>query len=316
MPSVRKAGGGGRIRDAAILAFPRPRVSLDLSPLIPSRRSLAVCAALVVAAVVAYVLARETSAFAVRRVEIKGAPPALGARVQAVLRPILGKSLVSLSTSQVERRVLSLPDVVSAHADRSFPTTLSVVVQAEHPVAVLRQGADAWLASGRARVLRILPPHARPELPRVWLPSTAGVSVGATVADDDGGLAVRALAPLERYRFTRRVLSVRTTGNQVTFVLRSGVELLLGDSRDLPLKLAIARQIVSGDPEARYVDISLPSRAITSLRNPQVESRGLGLGERTPTKTPLTGRLPARTLSRTDGSTGPNGRVKLKVEAG
>jgi cell division protein FtsQ len=250
---------------------------LDLSAIVPSLRSLAVGAALVAAAATAYVLARETSAFAVRRVEVQGAPPAVATRVERALRPVVGKSLVSLSAARVEARVLRLPAIVSARVDRSFPSTLKVFVRAERPVAVVRQGAHAWLASARARVLRVLVPRAHPELPRVWLPATAAVSVGATVADGDGGLAVRALAPLGRDRFMRRVVLVRADSDQVVFVLRSGVELVLGNSRQLPLKLAIARQVLAADSEARYVDVSLPGRVATATRNPQVEGRGLDL---------------------------------------
>jgi hypothetical protein len=56
-------------------------------------------------------------------------------------------------------------------------------------------------------------------------------------------------------------------------VLRSGLEVRLGDLRELRLKLAIARRILArGDPGA-YLDVSLPERPVAGP-DPQVEDRG------------------------------------------
>jgi hypothetical protein len=303
VPSARKTRAGGR--SAAILPFPRGGLSVDPLSLLPSRRSLAVGAALLLAGAAAYVFARESSVFAVQRVRVEGAPPAVAAHVRRALRPLQGGSLVSLDASEVERRLAALPDVVSATADRAFPSTLRVLVRPERPVAVLRQGSHWWLASARARVLHGLAPHARGDLPRVWLPATANVSVGATLPDSDGGLAVRALSPLGRDRFTRRVRFVQASGSDVTFVLRSSIQILLGDPTKLPLKLAIARRILPADDAVRYVDVSVPDRPVAGTANPQVESRGLGLAEGDGAPRPLTGDSAGRTLRRTEGIRAP-----------
>jgi cell division protein FtsQ len=269
-----RAGRAARA-GAATLPFPRGRRGIDLAAVV-SLRAVGIGVALVLAAGATYLLARETSAFSVRRVEVEGARPAVVRRVTQALRPVVGRSLVSLSAAQVEGRVSRLPDVVSARVDRSFPATLKVYVRAERPVAVVRQGAHAWLASARARVLRALAPHAHPSLPRVWLPATADVSLGATLADGDGAQAVRALAPLRDDRFRRQIRFVRADGADISFVLRSGVQLELGAPDDLSVKLAIARRAVVADQRLRYVDVSLPSRIVTGESNPQVESRALG----------------------------------------
>jgi hypothetical protein len=266
VPSARKAGAGGR--GAAILPFPRGGLSIDLASFVPSRRSLATAAGLLLAGVAAYVSARESSVFAVQTVRIDGAPPGVAAHVRRALRPLRGRNLVSLDAGDVERRLAALPDVVSASADRAFPSTLRVAVRAERPVSVLRQGSRWWLASARARVLRRLAPHTRRGLPRVWLPATADVSVGATLPASDGGLAVRALSPLGRDRFTRRVRFVQASGADVTFVLRSGIQISLGDSARLRLKLAIARRILPAGQGARYVDVSVPERPVVGTAKP------------------------------------------------
>jgi len=55
-------------------------------------------------------------------------------------------------------------------------------------------------------------------------------------------------------------------------VLRSGLELRLGDASDLKLKLAIARRVLAavGGGRGSYVDVSVPERPVAST-NPQVE---------------------------------------------
>src|SRR5205814_9686534 len=107
--------------------------------------------------------------------------------VRAALRPLEGKSLLALHGSDVEGRIAAVPDVRSAPYDRAFPNTLRVVVVPERPVAVIRQGAAAWLVSARGRVLRSLARGTDKALPRIWLPRGPDVQVGATVAPDEGG---------------------------------------------------------------------------------------------------------------------------------
>jgi hypothetical protein len=54
-------------------------------------------------------------------------------------------------------------------------------------------------------------------------------------------------------------------------VLRSGLQLRLGDARDLGLKLAVARRIFAlpGLTVDGYVDVSVPERPVAGM--PQVE---------------------------------------------
>ena len=208
--------------------------------------------------------------FAVRRVEVRGVQEPVASRVRAALQPVLGTSLVTFDQADAERRLARLPEVAAASFDRSFPHTLRVFVRAGQPVAVLRQGSDAWLASGRARVLRHLTLRPFPGLPRVWLPASIGVEIGQTL-DGDPARAVRALAEVRRFRFLIPVQAARASGEELTLVLRSGLELRLGDAADLPLKLEIARRIAALAPGARYVDVSVPERSVAGY-NPQVSS--------------------------------------------
>jgi hypothetical protein len=110
-------------------------------------------------------------------------------------------------------------------------------------------------------------------LPRVWVGGKASPTIGTTLGDTKGGRAARALAPLIWVRFPAHVSAVSVGDDELTLVLRSGLQLRLGDAGDLKLKLAIARRVlerVGPAATGSYVDVSVPERPVAST-NPQVE---------------------------------------------
>jgi cell division protein FtsQ len=244
--------------------------------LLPTGRSLAAGFAVLAVGLGGYAAARTTSAFAVTAIEIRGASPALAGQVRAALDPLLGRSLLDVDGGAVEARVEAIPAVAAASSDRAFPHTLVVFVRAEQPIAVLRRGADSWLLSGRARVLRPLLRGSLGRLPRIWVSAATHVAVGEHVADPLAARALRVLVPLARQRFRARVRTVRVDG-QLTVLLASGLELRLGDETDLALKIAVASRIVptllqesAGVPT--YLDVSVPERPVAPASlNSQVE---------------------------------------------
>jgi cell division protein FtsQ len=243
------------------------------SRLAPSPRSILVGLALVALGVGAYVVARNTSAFAVRRIEVDGATPALAAQVQHALQPLLGTSLVGIDGSMIERRVDALPEVVSTSYDRAFPHTLRVHVAAERTVAVLRTGTRAWLVSARGRLISPVGLSDQPLLPRIWEPARMQPAAGDFLAGDAGGVAARAVGLASR--FPVRIRAASYTGGQLVFQLRSGLALRLGEPFDLRLKLTVARRALAVLPAgSTYLDVSLPGRPVVGQTNPQVSSRG------------------------------------------
>jgi cell division protein FtsQ len=240
-------------------------------PAAPRRRVLPVTlAALALVAVAggAYVAARQTAVFALHRIEVDGAPPAVAAQVRATLRSYVGRSLVRFDAGAAARRLSSVSEIADTRFDRAFPHTLKVRVRLERPVAVLRQGPDAWLVSSSARVLERLNRRPYPRLPRIWLPRSVDIAVNSTL----GGLGakgVAVLAPLRPVRLGADVREVRADDGELTLVLGSGTELRLGDTGDLRLKLAIAKQLLPYTVGARYVDVSVPERPVARY-NPQV----------------------------------------------
>ena len=263
---------GPRSRAAAASAVvPLPRSAgdrLDLVRVVPSGQSLLLAFGILVAVFAAYWGARATSVFAVDRVEVQGAPPDVAREVRAATSDLVGTSLLSVDTGEVEGKIRLLPSVIAASVDRAFPHTLVVKVAAEHSVAVARRGDGAWLVSRSAHVLRAVDVREKPSLPRIWLPRQVSIAVGDELPAAYAPGA-RALADLRQVRFPGHVKGVRTANGEITLALRSGREVRLGEPSDLPLKLAVAAQVLHGlDSDLRYLDVSVPERPVASA-NPQ-----------------------------------------------
>lgn len=224
---------------------------------------------LLLLAVCAYVLARETSIFAVRTLEIRGGTPALQAQVRAALEDEVGRSLLTVDGSSLGRRVEPLPGVRSFEYDRAFPNTLRVVITPERPVLVLRTGPEAFLVSTTGRVIAAMTHPRLSRLPRLWAPRGVSVTVGRSLPDALQPAAT-ALAPLRGASFPTGVRSVRA-GKELTLTLGSGLEVRLGDATDARLKLAIARRILLATGAATagggYVDVSVPERPVLSTKS-------------------------------------------------
>jgi cell division septal protein FtsQ len=241
-----------------------------VSRALPSARSLLVGLGLLALGLAASAAARESSIFAIEKIEVTGGSAAVNERVRAALAPLEGTSLVEFRSSELERRIAGLPDVVTASADRSFPHTLVVDVREERVLAVLRRGTESWLLSARGRVLLPLARGARPRLPRIWVTRAVDLSSGAVVTDPAALRALRALRAVAVSATGLRVRSVGIERGQTTLILRSGIELRLGGSSDLPLKLAVAERVLprlggATLPGTRYLDLSVPSRPVAGI---------------------------------------------------
>jgi cell division septal protein FtsQ len=225
----------------------------------------------------AYAAALETSIFAVEKLDVVGGTPRAQSEIRKALAPELGRSLVKIDSAELGRRIASLPDVVGVTYDRRFPHTLHIRVSAERPILLLRRGSDTWLVSARGRVLRTLANPRLSSLPRVWIPKQTDVRVGHLLPAADGAAAATALAPIRPRAFVSGIRSVTGDGAEMlTLVLRSGLQIRLGDVGDLRLKLAIARRVlgaVGADATTTgYVDVSVPERPVFSSVNSQLST--------------------------------------------
>jgi cell division protein FtsQ len=268
---------------AEAAALPRrirlPQISVKerLGRVVPTRRSLAVGLGILAFGLGAYAFARETSLFAVSRIEVQGGSPRLTAQVRGALSPLVGTSLVGLDGAAAMRMVEALPTIVSARYDRAFPHTLRIAVVPERPAAVLRRGSDSWLLSARGRVIERLAPRADPKLPRVWIPGRTSVRIGATLA---GGTGAAARAVALAGPFATRVASATYANGLLVFHLRSGLEVLLADPVDIELKVGVAARALATLPSgSTYLDVSVPGRAVSGVGVPTaILLKGSGRG--------------------------------------
>ncbi len=216
-----------------------------------------------------YLIARESSLFAIDRIEVRGASPRVAGQVREALGPVLGRPLVGLDGSAVLRDVDALPTVVRASYDRAFPHTLRVTVVSERPAAVLRQGSESWLVSARGRVMERLPGSALPRLPRIWLSTHTHVSIGSEVGVAGTAAAARAVGLAGA--FAVRVASASDSDGTLLFRLHSGLELLLGDGTDIKLKVAVAAHVLAVLPSGSvFLDVSNPGRPVSGTGSPTV----------------------------------------------
>jgi cell division protein FtsQ len=232
--------------------------------LAPSGRSFVVGLGLLALGIGAYTVARETSIFAVTRLDVVGGTPRAQAEARAALAGEIGRSLIRVSGGEIDRRLATSPLVLSVSFDRRFPHTLRVVVRPERPVLMLRRGSDAWVVSARGRVLREVKSPRLSSLPRLWVGRATAVAVNTIVVPQSGGTAAAALAPLSKSLFGR-VRFVRSDAKELTLVLRTGLEIRLGNIQDVRLKLAIARRIlglIGPYTASGYVDVSVPERPV------------------------------------------------------
>jgi len=280
-----QVASGGRVERgsrprarAASVVVPLPRritgERLDLPRLVPSGRSLAVALLIVVGAAFAWLGARDTGVFAVRTIDVAGAPPGVARQVRRALATTRGASLLKVDLDASLRMVEELPTVASARFDRAFPHTLRVVVVPEKAVAVVRQGADSYLVAESGRVIATAERRDRPALARIWVKRDVELRVGAPTGGDLRA-AVSAVAPLAGARFPGRVSSVTATPDALTLRLRSGLEVRLGDPLDVPLKLAVAARVIPLlAPGTAYLDVAVPERPVAGTLNSQVYLEG------------------------------------------
>jgi cell division septal protein FtsQ len=245
--------------------LPLPTRAAPFSLPLPSGRTLLVAFAAVAAIVGAYFSARETSMFAVQRIEITGARPSVVQRVDAALAPLDGTSLLALNAADLDERLSPLRDVNLVSYDRAFPHTAKVVVSAERPIAVLRRGSQAWVVTERGRVLESVGDPRESGLPRIWDADAPVPSAGEVLTADEALRPARLLGGVlsADSDLFRRVREAQYVDGDLSLVLGSGTEIRLGDADDLALQLAVAERVLeAAGPGTQYVDVSVPERAV------------------------------------------------------
>jgi cell division septal protein FtsQ len=257
------------------LALARPESVPTLKG--PWRRGVVIGACIVAVLALLYLGARETPVFALRAIEVEGAPADVRHSVLQALDQIRGTSLVSLDGDAVIRRLEALPSVESVTYDRAFPQTLRLTVVPEQPVAVANQASALWIVSARGRVIARTTSRAAPELPRVRYLAETPLAAGQFVSDEGTKAVLAALAEAPK-RMLLPIRGARIEDGELTFVLAGEGDsrplLLVGDPVDVRTKLRVATLVLRklGYEERNaltYIDVALPDRPVAST-NPLV----------------------------------------------
>ena len=241
------------------------------------RRGLVIAACVVAVLSLLYLGARETPVFALRTIEVEGAPSDVRQLVLHALDETRGTSLVSLDGDTVVRRLEAFPSVRSVTYDRAFPHTLRLTVVPEQPVAVVNQASALWIVSIRGRVIARTTSRTAPELPRIRYLSQTPLADGQFVADAGTKTVLAALAEAPK-RMLLPIRGARIEDGELIFVLAGEGDsrplLLLGEPVDVRTKLRVAALVLRklGYEERSaltYVDVTLPDRPVAST-NPLV----------------------------------------------
>ncbi len=255
---------------------PVPSVSLP-SVRAPSRRELTVAACAIAALGLAYVVARVTPLFAVKTIAVSGGSADLERDVRASLDDLLGSSLVALDANEVEDRIVGLAAIRTARVDRAFPHELVIVIEAERPAAVIRQGRRAWVVAQSGTVIQEIGLGEVAGLPRIRSVDPVTLRPGDVVPGRDTRVALEVLLAVPP-RFPVRIRSVGFGDGGLTALLSRSVELRLGPPVDLEAKLGAAAAVLRSLPQEErralaYLDVAVPQRPV-AWTQPQPESEG------------------------------------------
>ena len=218
---------------------------------------------------VGYWALEHSPVFSISRVTVTGASPRVAAQVRGLVAgDVAGKSLLQVDGSALAARLEALPDVRLARIDRAFPHAVDVSVVMEHPAAFVRAGAARYVIASDGRVLQMVT-RAPAHLPRVVMAAGPAPVTGHAVDSSQMRAALQVLAGVPA-RFERGIGGARLKGvvantGGVVAVFGHGLQVRLGTTSELALKLRVAAKVLSemSAPIRRsvaYVNVSAPAR--------------------------------------------------------
>lgn len=227
-----------------------------------------------------YRLIAATGAFDVHQVEVSGSTTVAPSVRLRALDEIGSVSMLSVDPDRLAAVVATIPRIQSAQVDRAFPNTLRIRVVPERPVALAPTGSGLVVLAASGRVLG---------------PVTAGTSglpmLAAAPSDLPGaGGTITAPGVLEELALAAaptRGLRFRAIGyGQDGLVGRTdrGTEVRIGDSRQLAIKLRVARSVLRrATGTVEYIDVTVPTAPALRESNPNT----ITASAPTPAVTPL-----------------------------
>lgn len=260
-------------------------------------RLAAVALVLALVAGVAYLVLRNSSAFAIASVEAEPTAHVTQEDIQNLVQVPAGSTLLNVDTAAIEDALRKDPWVASVDFELVFPDTLRLHINEQRieALVVMSTGTLAWYLGDAG----------------VWIQPTKitaaeGQSVNDAalqVAADEGCLLItdvpstvdpvagsvatdEVLASVELFRegfssdFSSQIVSYSAPStDNITCMLSSGVEISLGSATDIATKEQIAREILEEHPgQVTYINVRTPSRTGSSFRKISSDTVQSGAG--------------------------------------
>jgi cell division protein FtsQ len=206
-------------------------------------------AALVVlsVAVVAY-LVMFTSLLGVRSVEVIGAKEISKDAVLKAAAIENGTPMVRLDADEAAARVAKLPRVFEVVVERSWPSTVEIIVTERAPVAILRSGAEIHLVDSTGL------DYAKVATPPAGLPTLAMSNVRPDDPATKAAVTVLGAIP-KQLKAQVTTITAKTQGD-VQMTLTDGRLIKWGDARDNARKAAVLAAVLTR-PGKTY-DVATP----------------------------------------------------------
>ncbi len=235
-------------------------------------RWLAALAAVLAALGVAYLVVRDSSLSAVRRVEVRGVTGMdAGAIEGALVAAGQRQSTLGVNVGALRAAVAPYHLVSALHVSASFPHTLSISVVEQLPVATLRAASQTAVVAADGTVLD--PSVTAGAAPTIDVPVLPAVRVTDPQLLSELTI-LGAAPPVMLHRVTR----VYPSPNGLTVSMRNGLIIFFGDAtrphaKWLSAARVIASPLASG---AAYVDVRVPDHPAAGGLS--VSSPGSGTG--------------------------------------
>lgn len=293
-PAAKRPRKGRRLGPlAAQAAAKRPGKSRRLGR--PARTALATLLVVALAGG-GFLMARDSSLFAVRHLTVSGAGGPDGARMAAALRAVAaGMTTLHVDENALRRSLRTFPQVRGLRVRGDGRNGLRVRVIQYVPVGAVSVAGRRIPVAGDGRLLRGVP--AAGALPTV--PVRGGVA--ARRLADPAGLDAVAVLEAAPPALRVRVAQVAGSAKGLVASLRNGPQIYFGGADRLGAKWSAAGAVIA-DPAARgarYVDVRVPERpALGGAPEPVgvpaagasgTDSPGISGDSQSPTSSPGTG---------------------------
>ena len=183
-------------------------------------------------------------------------------KVESIASAQAGKSLLLVSTHDVETQLADIPGVSKAVATKQYPNGMNVVITAQEPAAMLKTPDGSLTAvDGKGRVLNSVKNASTDGIPIIEVKDVAkGLKSRSVVT------AVKVLDSLSSTMRARVSKVTAQTQDSITTELDNGnYTVIWGDASQMKLKKAVVDKIIN-DPnvvgDKHSVDVSAPLRPI------------------------------------------------------